>query len=165
MIFFIKKQILPMYHDSTILVNYVKILYCIRTKKAINLGTIIQSAILTWMETPNGAMPFSSKVEKLCLRFIPSLTRYSQQDILGRVYTQSELNRVIILHQNKKEERNLKTVGRIRDPEGMKEKKIHPLVPVKRKVALTLMQPANKPKVDAIKDSTLGKFPRRKKVT
>lgn len=76
MVLFKKKKILPTRHDSTVSMDYAMTLYYIMTKKAINLGEIIKDAMLTWMETPKGAMPFPSTAEKLCLRFIPSLARY-----------------------------------------------------------------------------------------
>ncbi|TYK05842.1 gag/pol protein [Cucumis melo var. makuwa] len=51
---------------------------------AINLDEIIKAAILTWMEIPKEVMPFPSLMEKLCLKFLPSLVRYPQKNIPSR---------------------------------------------------------------------------------
>ncbi|KAA0062900.1 gag/pol protein [Cucumis melo var. makuwa] len=82
--FFTKNKIFPTCYDSTISMDYTVILYCIMIKKAINLDEIIKAAILTWMEIPKEAMPFPSLMEKLCLKFLPSLVRYPEKNIPSR---------------------------------------------------------------------------------
>ncbi|TYK21353.1 hypothetical protein E5676_scaffold1814G00230 [Cucumis melo var. makuwa] len=73
-LFFIKKKILFMWHDSTRFFDYAMLLYCIQTKTTIDEVAIIQETILIWIEVPKAAKPFSSTVEKLCLKYIPSFT-------------------------------------------------------------------------------------------
>ncbi|KAA0058997.1 hypothetical protein E5676_scaffold416G00510 [Cucumis melo var. makuwa] len=68
-LFFVKKKILPMWHDSMVPFEYDMLLYCILIQQTFDMNTIIQSGLLAWMENPKGAKPSPSIVEKPCLKY------------------------------------------------------------------------------------------------
>ncbi|KAA0031700.1 hypothetical protein E5676_scaffold409G00080 [Cucumis melo var. makuwa] len=110
-------------------------IYYIKKKMVVNLGAIIRNSILSWMKTPQGIMPFPSTIEALCLKAVPKLLAFSQAPIFGSVSSQATLNQTITLHQNKEEERHLKTLNKVKGeeeeaslpppPSPLKRKKAH----------------------------------------
>lgn len=103
-LFFIKKKIIPTQHDSTIPIEYVLFLYCIMAKKPFNLGYVMNKAFLGWMRNPKGSKSFPTMAKKFCQKYLSTLARYPQTDMVGGKCNMASLNRIRTLNQNKEEE-------------------------------------------------------------
>ncbi|KAA0054399.1 hypothetical protein E5676_scaffold2750G00200 [Cucumis melo var. makuwa] len=77
-------------------------------------------ALRGWMKHYKDVLPFPSTVEKLCLKYLPTLAKYPQIKMSGRVNL-AGLSRISSLHQNKEEERCQKTQKQ-RRPESESDK-------------------------------------------
>ena len=89
--------------------DYALVLYYIMTKQTFNLEEIINRAILGWRRNSKGATPFLSTLEKLCLKYLPTLARFPQTNMAAGNYNLAGMNRILTVHQNKKEAQRLKT--------------------------------------------------------
>ncbi|KAA0057279.1 hypothetical protein E5676_scaffold279G00010 [Cucumis melo var. makuwa] len=121
---------MPTRHDNTIPLEYAMMIYCIKKKMVVNLGAIIRNSILSLMEAPKDIMPFPFTIKALCLKAVPELSTFLQAPISDGVCFQATLNQTIMLHQNKEEERCIKTLNKVK---GEEEEASSPPPPLKRK--------------------------------
>ncbi|TYK07557.1 hypothetical protein E5676_scaffold544G00280 [Cucumis melo var. makuwa] len=63
------------YHDSTISMDKITLIYCIMEEILENVGQIIYEDIITWVKHPRGARPFPHLIEKLCLKACSTLEK------------------------------------------------------------------------------------------
>ncbi|KAA0050752.1 hypothetical protein E6C27_scaffold46449G00010 [Cucumis melo var. makuwa] len=117
-------------HDNTIPLRYAMMIYCIKKKIVVNLGAIIKNSILSSMKAPKDIMPFPFTIKALCLKEVPELSTFSQAPIFSFVCSQVTLNQTITLHQNKEEQRCLKTLNKVK---GEEKEASPPPPPLKRK--------------------------------
>lgn len=122
----------------------------------------MQEALFTWMEHPKGVKPFPKTMEKLCLKYIPSLKELPQENMVEGRCSLAGLNRVITFYQNKEEERCIKTLGKKKLEEDSEGDTSPPPPSLKRKGRSTSSPPIKNAKVDsAIKDVSLNDPPQK----
>ncbi|KAA0044256.1 hypothetical protein E6C27_scaffold2741G00140 [Cucumis melo var. makuwa] len=96
-VFFYKKKIIPMWHDSTVPNEFTLLFYGIMMKQAFNLGYVMNGEFLGWMRNPKGAKAFLTTKEKLCLKYLPTIARYLKIEIGGKCNL-AKLNHVTTLN-------------------------------------------------------------------
>lgn len=121
-------------------------LYCMMMKKVFNLGAIIQSTSSLGWKFPKVACHSPQQLRScVCTSSLP--WRASHKKInLGDICNQTTLKILITLHQNKEEDRCLKTLSQIKDLEGDgDDDELPSVLPLKRMDASTSKQPTKKP--------------------
>ncbi|KAA0057652.1 hypothetical protein E5676_scaffold416G00290 [Cucumis melo var. makuwa] len=69
---FVKNDIRPTRHDSTISMEHIMLVYCIMEHLLVNIVEIISEHIIAWVKHPRRTRPFSHLIEKLCLKACPT---------------------------------------------------------------------------------------------
>jgi len=92
----------------------------------------MNGSLLVWRRNPKRTKPFPSTVENLCLKYLLTLARYLQTNMVGGKCNVTVLNHIITFNQNKEEAHCLKTQAlRVEDDEESDDSS--PPLPLKRK--------------------------------
>ena len=78
---FIKKNIMPTRHNSTISIERIMLLYCIMMEISINVGKIICEHLTTWIKHPCRAKSFPCLIKQLCIKACSELEKSPQVQV------------------------------------------------------------------------------------
>ncbi|KAA0041264.1 hypothetical protein E5676_scaffold32G00800 [Cucumis melo var. makuwa] len=102
---FIKKNIMPTRHDSTISMEIIMLLYYNGDSNQFN--EISCEHLIAWVKHPCGAKPFLCLTKQLYIKAYPELEKSQQVQVSNGVCIGPTLHRFITIHKNKTKLRHL----------------------------------------------------------